>query len=81
MEYEGKLIRPQVAKKLHIPLNEIWISEKLKNQEERILFHELQEIRYRRKGYNGKKAHEKAEKDEIIIYGNRIDYEGKELRQ
>ena len=37
VEYEGKVIRPRVARRLKIPLNEIWISETLKNQAERVL--------------------------------------------
>jgi hypothetical protein len=69
VEYEGKRIRPLAARRLHTPLNEIWISEKFREQEERILFHELQEITYRCKGYSGKKAHEKAQKDEMSRFG------------
>ena len=71
VEYEGKIIRPRAVRRLKIPLNEIWISETLKNQTERVLFHELQEIRYRRKGYSAQKAHEKAAKDEQLHYGPR----------
>ena len=69
VEFEGKIIRPRTALKLGIPINEIWISEQLKQLEDRILFHELQEIRYRRQGYNSNKAHKKARKDEIRHYG------------
>ena len=71
VEYEGKRIRPLAAKRLHMPLNEIWISETFREREERILFHELQEIKYRRKGYSGKKAHQKARKDEEMLFGER----------
>ncbi len=56
VEYDGKRIRPQIAKRLHIPRNEIWISGVFRKQEEQILFHELQEIKYRRKGYSAARA-------------------------
>jgi competence protein ComEA len=45
VKYKGKLIRPPVAKKLRIPLNEIWISKKFQGYEKFILFHELKEIK------------------------------------
>jgi len=41
--YDEKIIRPPAAKKLGIPLNEIWISEKWKKYERYILYHKLQE--------------------------------------
>ncbi len=49
---------------LKIPLNQIWISKKYRKYEAKILFHELREIRYRRKGFSVKKAHEMAREDE-----------------
>jgi len=72
VEYDSKRIRPKVAKKLRIPLNKIWISDKFENQEEQILFHELQEIIYRRKGYRAAKAHQKAEHAETTIWKQRL---------
>jgi len=62
VRYKGKIIYPKIAEKLDIPLNEIWISEKWKNKENNILFHELQEIKYRSMGYTPRKAHKKAGK-------------------
>ena len=50
-------IRPPAAEKLGIPLNEIWISEKWKKYERYILYHELQEIKYRAMGYGKEEAH------------------------
>lgn len=64
VEYKGKRIRPRAAMKLKIPLNEIWISNKYKAKAEKILDHELCEIEYRWKGYSGKLAHKKAQKDD-----------------
>ena len=49
---------------LKIPLNQIWISRKYKKHVRIILFHELQEIKYRRRGYSIKTAHEMARRDE-----------------
>jgi len=63
VEYEGQHIITEAAETLGIPLNEIWISEMWKPYEEYILFHELREIYYRRKGLNPKDAHEKAIED------------------
>jgi len=63
VEYEGQHIITEAAKKLRIPLNEIWISEMWRPYEEYILFHEMREIHYRRKGLKPKDAHEKAIED------------------
>jgi len=64
VKYKGKIIRPKIAEKLRVPLNEIWISERYKNKLNNILFHELREIEYRRLGLTPKQAHKKAKKDE-----------------
>jgi competence protein ComEA len=63
VEYKGQHIITGAAKKLRIPLNQIWISEVWKPYEEYILFHELREIHHRRSGLNPKQAHEKAIED------------------
>lgn len=63
--YDGKVACPDAAKRLNIPLNEIWISEKWRRYEEFVLYHEIQEIRYRSQGHDGKTAHEMAERDEV----------------
>jgi len=68
VRYKGKLIRPPVAIKLHIPLNEIWISKKFKKYEKFILFHEMKEIKYRSEGYKRKVAHKMARRDEVMLW-------------
>jgi competence protein ComEA len=50
--------------KLEMPLNQIWISKKYRKYEGVILFHELQEIKYQRRGYSIRTAHKMARKDE-----------------
>ncbi len=49
--FEGKRITNPPGRKLGIPENEIWISEKWKKYENYVLFHELQEIKFRARGY------------------------------
>ena len=65
---EGKEIYPPAALKLGIPTGEIWISDAFKEFAEYILYHELREIEYRAKGYEGDKAHELALRDEEIKF-------------
>ncbi|MEM3731676.1 MAG: hypothetical protein QW667_07095 [Candidatus Bathyarchaeia archaeon] len=48
--FKSKHITTNAAKKLNIPLNEIWISEMWQPYETYIIFHELREIYYRVKG-------------------------------
>ncbi|MBU4190489.1 MAG: hypothetical protein KJ886_05835 [Candidatus Thermoplasmatota archaeon] len=66
----GRKIDTNAGKKLSIPENEIWISEKFKDFEKYILFHELVEIYYRFIGYDWKKAHEMAVEKEIKYFSN-----------
>ncbi len=70
VEYQGEKIYPPAADDLGIPLNEIWISDKLKEFEKYILFHEIREIKYRAKGYDVSTAHEKAVEDEKVFEGD-----------
>ncbi len=70
VEYRGRVIYPPVADKLGIPLNEIWLSELLKEYEEYVLFHEFREILYRYQGYNVKEAHFRARIDEALRFCN-----------
>jgi len=63
VKYKGKLVFPSAADKLGIPLNEIWISEKWKEFEEYILYHELREIKHRADGHSVEQAHELASND------------------
>lgn len=58
--YRGKRIAPAAAARLGIPLNQIWISERFRKDEAPILFHEMEEIRYRRSGYGERAAHRMA---------------------
>jgi len=63
VKYKGKIIFPPAADKLGIPLNEIWISQKWKEYEEYILYHELSEIRHRAEGHSVQEAHKLASRD------------------
>lgn len=70
VRYKGKEIYPPAADDLGIPMNEIWLSEKLKDFEKYILYHELREIEYRYEGNGVEKAHEKAVEDEKVFEGD-----------
>ena len=54
---DGKRITNPAGIKLGIPTGEIWISEKWKKYEDYILFHEIEEIIFRAKGYGIEEAH------------------------
>ena len=69
--YEGRTVTPDAAATLGVPLNEIWISESYRDQEDRVLYHELREIRYRARGWKPGKAHRQATEDEESAYGPR----------
>jgi len=66
----NKHIITAAAKKLGIPLNEIWISEMWKPYEKYILSHERKEIYYRAKGLSRNEAHEKAMQDGFVLWEN-----------
>jgi competence protein ComEA len=68
--FEGGLIYPNAADHLGIPVNEIWISEGLREFEKYILYHEIKEIEYRARGYDGSTAHSKAKEDEKVFSGD-----------
>ena len=68
--YKGKRITNPAGMKLRIPDNEIWISEKWRKYERYILFHELQEIKFRAKGYDVEDAHYLAEWECIKRFRN-----------
>ncbi|MDI6917005.1 MAG: hypothetical protein QMC80_04325 [Thermoplasmatales archaeon] len=70
----GRKIDTNAGKKLGIPENEIWISEKFKDFEKYILFHELVEIYYRFIGYDWKKAHEMAVEKEVKYFKNNPEW-------
>jgi len=63
VEYMGQHVITDAARRLRVPLNEIWISEMWRPYEEFILFHELREIHYRGNGLDPRAAHEKAIED------------------
>jgi competence protein ComEA len=67
---EGRHVVAGAAKKLGIPLGEIWISELWKRYERFIVFHELREIRYRAEGSARDKAHERAGQDGKSLWGD-----------
>lgn len=68
--FKNKHITTNAARRLGIPLNEIWISELWKSYEKYILFHELREIYYRAKGISRDEAHEKALQDGSVLWEN-----------
>ncbi len=68
--YRGKVIHPPAADRLGIPLNEVWLSERLRDYEEYVLFHELKEIGYRCQGYSVEEAHLRARIEEALRYCN-----------
>jgi len=68
VEYEGRVIYPPAADRLSIPLNEVWLSERLREYEEYVLFHEPREIMYRYQGYDVKEAHLRARIDEALRF-------------
>lgn len=70
VEYKGRVIYPPAADELDIPLNDIWLSELLKEYEEYVLFHEFREILYRYQGYNVKEARLRARIDEALRFRN-----------
>ncbi len=66
----GRKIDTNAGKKLGIPENEIWISEKVRKFESYILFHEFVEIYYRFIGNHWKKAHQIAVEKEIKYFNH-----------
>ena len=66
--YKGTVIAPPAAERLGIPLNEIWLSEKLRGYEDYVLFHEVREIMYRYQGFSVEEAHLRARVDEALEF-------------
>ncbi|MEF8773893.1 MAG: hypothetical protein V5A37_04150 [Halobacteriales archaeon] len=60
VEYDGEVIAPPVARRMDVPLNEVWLTEYLRPYEKYILYHELTEIKYRAQEYDVERAHELA---------------------
>lgn len=70
VEYEGTEIAPPAARRMGVPLNEVWLTEFLRPYERYILHHELNEIKYRARGYGVEEAHERAVEDDHIWEGD-----------
>jgi len=68
--YGEKRITNPAGIKLGIPANEIWVSEKWRKYEKYILFHELQEIKFRAMGYEVEDAHYLSEMECIRRFRN-----------
>jgi len=68
--YRGQHVITGAARKLKIPLNEIWISEMWRPYEKYILHHEIHEIRYRAEGLRPESAHKKTSEDEFAKWKN-----------
>ncbi len=68
--YKGKHMKePKYDKGVDVPPNQVWVSEKFKVYDKIILFHELQEWKYRSAGYDRKTAHLMAKKAEEEAFG------------
>ncbi|MFB6191961.1 MAG: hypothetical protein ABEI11_01425 [Haloarculaceae archaeon] len=65
VEYEGQVIHPPAADDLGIPLDEVWVSERWREYERFVLYHELREIKHRAAGCGVTEAHARAERDEL----------------
>ena len=78
VEYDGEVIAPPAARREGVPLNEVWLSELLRPYERYVLTHELNEIRYRGRGYGVEEAHERALEDDRVWAG---DPKWEELRR
>jgi competence protein ComEA len=70
VEYDGDVIAPPAARRMDVPLNEVWLTEFLRPYERYILYHELNEIKYRAQGYSVDEAHERAVEDDKIWAGD-----------
>lgn len=70
VEYEGQEIAPPAARRMGVPLNEVWLTEFLRPYENYVLYHELNEIEYRAEGYGVDEAHQKALEDDRIWEGD-----------
>lgn len=70
VEYEDEVIAPPAARRMDVPLNEVWLTEFLRPYERYILYHELNEIEYRAAGYGVDAAHERAVEDDRFWEGD-----------
>ena len=70
VEYKGEKITCPVAERWDIPMDEIWVSEKYEYYEKYILYHELNEIKYKADGFEGMDAHERALQEDKVWEGD-----------
>lgn len=70
VEYDEQVIAPPAAERMGVPLNEVWLTEFLRPYEKYILYHELNEIKYRARGFSVDEAHEQALEDDKIWKGD-----------
>jgi competence protein ComEA len=70
VEYDDQRIAPPAARRMGVPLNEVWLTEFLAPYERYVLHHELNEIRYRAAGYDVETAHERALEDDRVFEGD-----------
>ena len=70
VEYDGEVIAPPAARRMDVPLNQVWLTEFLRPYERYVLHHELNEIRYRAQGYGVEEAHERALEDDLVWEGD-----------
>ncbi len=70
VEYDGEVISPPTARRVGVPLNEVWRTELLHLYERYILHHDPTEIRYRACGYGVEEAHQYALADDKISEGD-----------
>lgn len=70
VEYDGEVIAPPAARRMGVPLNEVWLTELLRPYERYILYHELNEITYRAQGYSVEEAHQAALEDDKTWAGD-----------
>lgn len=70
VEYEGEVVAPPAARRLDVPLNEVWLTEFLRPYERYVLHHELNEIKHRAAGCSVEEAHERAVQDDRVWEGD-----------
>jgi competence protein ComEA len=69
VELDDEVIFPPAADDLSIPLNDVWLSERWREYERYLLFHEFREIQYRAAGLGKTEAYARAEQDELDRFG------------
>lgn len=70
VEYEDEVIAPPAARRMNVPLNEVWLTELLRPYERYILHHELNEIKFRAQGHGVDRAHQRALRADKVFAGD-----------